>query len=214
MKIGILGTGHVARLLAPAWANAGHEITLGSRDPGSKELDFPVTTLADTVKWADVVVNATPGAATVATLSTVDPGRFAGKTLIDVGNAFTPAFALVYPNSSLAEHLQAALPSARVVKSLNTGAMTLMADPRRIGPSSVFLSGNDADAKATTAALLRDLGWSDDDIVDLGGVESARGPEHYSLLSIGLVGALKSDAVNIRVVQPAATHDGRAAEGP
>ena len=214
MKIGILGTGHVARLLAPAWARAGHEITFGSRDPGAKKVDFPVTTLAETFKWADVVVNATPGAASVATLSTVDSGRFAGKTLIDVGNAFTPAFALVYPNSSLAEHLQAALPSARVVKSLNTGAMTLMADPRRIGPSSVFLSGNDADAKAQTAALLRDLGWSDDDIVDLGGVESARGPEHYSLLSIGLVGALKSDAVNIRVVQPAATHDGRAAEGP
>ncbi len=174
MKIGILGTGHVAHLLASAWANVGHEITLGSRDPGSKRLDFQVTTLADTVRWADVVVNATPGAATLATLSTVDPGRFAGKTLIDVANAMTPAFALVSPNSSLAEHL---------------------------GPSSVFLSGNDGEAKAQTAALLRDLGWSDDDIVDLGGVESARGPEHYSLLAFGLVGALKSEAVNIRVIR-------------
>ena len=201
MMIGILGTGHVARLLASAWANAGHEITLGSRDPGAKRRDFPVNTLADTVRWADVVVNATPGAATLATLSTVDPGRFAGKTLIDVANALTPAFALVYPNSSLAEHLQAALPGARVVKTLNTGAMTLMADPRRIGPSLVFLSGNDGEAKAQTAALLRDLGWSDDDIVDLGGVESARGPEHYSLLGFGLMGTLKSEAVNIRVIR-------------
>ena len=65
----------------------------------------------------------------------------------------------------------------------------------------MFLSGNDGEAKAQTAALLRDLGWSDDDIVDLGGVESARGPEHYSLLAFGLVGALKSEAVNIRVVR-------------
>ena len=48
MKIGILGTGHVARLLASAWANAGHEITLGSRDPGAKRLDFPVKTLLQT----------------------------------------------------------------------------------------------------------------------------------------------------------------------
>jgi hypothetical protein len=201
MKIGILGTGHVAHLLASAWANAGHQITLGSRDPGAKRLDFPVTTLADTVRWAEVVVNATPGAATLAMLSTIDPSRFAGKTLIDVANAFTPEFALVYPNSSLAEHLQAALPGARVVKTLNTGAMTLMANPRRIGPSSVFLSGNDGEAKAQTAALLRKLGWSDDDIVDLGGVESARGPEHYSLLGFGLMGTLKSEAVNIRVVR-------------
>src|SRR5260221_11440000 len=99
MKFGILGTGHAARLLASAWANASHEITFGSRDPTSKSLDFPVTTLADTIRWADVVVNATPGAATLATLSTVDAGRFAAKTLIDVANAFTPAFALVYPHS-------------------------------------------------------------------------------------------------------------------
>ncbi len=201
MKIGILGTGRVARLLAPAWADVGHEITLGSRDPGSKRLDFPVKTLADTVRWADVVVNATPGAATLATFSTIDPGLFASKTLIDVANAITPAFALVYPNSSLAEHLQTALPGAHVVKSLNTGAMTLMTDPRRIGPSTVFLSGNDAGAKLAVWGLLRDLGWSDDDVIDLGGVESARGPEHYALLSFGLVGALKSEAVNIRVVQ-------------
>lgn len=201
MKIGILGTGHAAHLLASAWANAGHEITLGSRDPGAKQLDFPVTTLADTVRRADVVVNATPGAATLATLSTVDPGWFAGKTLIDVANAITPAIALVYPNSSIAEHLQVALPGARVVKTLNTGAMTLMANPRRIGPSTVFLSGNDAGAKLEARGLLRELGWSDDDVVDLGGVESARGPEHYSLLAFALGATLKSDAVNIRVIR-------------
>ena len=201
MKIGILGTGHVARLLASAWANAGHEITLGSRDPTAKRLDFPVTTLADTVQWADLVVNATPGAATLATLASVDPSLFAGKTLIDVANALTPAFALAYPNSSLTEHLQAALPDAHVVKTLNTGAMTLMANPRRIGPSTVFPSGDDAGVKREARGLPRDLGWSDDDIVDLGGVESARGPEHYSLLAFELGGTLQSDAVNIRVVR-------------
>src|SRR5690242_2463559 len=140
MKIGILGTGNVAGLLATAWGKAGHEITLGSRDPGSKRLDFPVRTMADTVRWADVVVNATPGVVSLATLSAVDAGLFAGKTLIDLANALTPEFNLAYPNSSLAQRLQAALPGARVVKTLNTGAMTLLAAPRRIGPSTVFLS--------------------------------------------------------------------------
>src|SRR5437588_12945186 len=119
MKIGILGTGQVARLLATAWGNAGHEIALGSRDPGHQRLDVPVKPLADTVWWADVVVNATPGATTLATLSTFDAGLFAGKTLIDVANALTPELALAYPNSSLAQRLQAALPGARVVKTLN-----------------------------------------------------------------------------------------------
>src|SRR5204863_8083548 len=99
MKIGILGTGQVARLLATAWGNAGHEITLGSQDPGPKRLDIPVKSLSDTVGWADVVVNAIPGAATLATLATVDTGLFADKTLIDVANAFTPELALAYPNS-------------------------------------------------------------------------------------------------------------------
>jgi 8-hydroxy-5-deazaflavin:NADPH oxidoreductase len=201
MKIGILGTGTVARLLAAAWGHAGHEITLGSRDPASKRLDAPVRTLADTVGWADVVVNATPGAASLATLATVDPGLFAGKTLIDVANAYTTDFGLAYPNASLAQRLQAALPGARVVKTLNTGAMALMAAPRRIGPSTVFLSGDDAGAKRETRGLLRDLGWSDDDVFDLGGIETARGPEHYALLAWGLLGALQTDAVNIRVVR-------------
>ena len=201
MKIGILGTGNVAQLLATAWGKAGHEVNLGSRDPGSKRLDVPVKTLADTVGWADVVVNATPGVASLATLSTVDAGLFAGKTLIDLANAPTAEFVLAYPNSSLAQRLQAALPGARVVKTLNTGAMTLMAAPRRIGPSTVFLSGDDAGAKRETRGLLRDLGWSEDDVFDLGGIETARGPEHYGLLAWGLLGALQTDAVNIRVVR-------------
>jgi predicted dinucleotide-binding enzyme len=157
--------------------------------------------MADTVRWADVVVNATPGVVSLATLSAVDAGLFAGKTLIDLANALTPEFNLAYPNSSLAQRLQAALPGARVVKTLNTGAMTLLAAPRRIGPSTVFLSGDDAGAKLETRGLLRDLGWSDDDVFDLGGIESARAAEHYTFLAYALGGALQTDAVNIRVVR-------------
>jgi predicted dinucleotide-binding enzyme len=121
--------------------------------------------------------------------------------LIDVANTLTPEFALAYPNSSLAQHLQAALPGARVVKTLNTAAMTLLTAPGRIGPSTVFLSGDDAGAKRETRGLLRDLGWSDDDIVDLGGIESARAVEHFTFLAFALGGVLQTDAVNIRVVR-------------
>ena len=71
MKIGILGTGHVAGLLAAAWQKAGHDITLGSRDPGSKQLDFAVDTLAGTARGADVVVNAIIGSAAVETISSI-----------------------------------------------------------------------------------------------------------------------------------------------
>jgi predicted dinucleotide-binding enzyme len=201
MKLGILGTGHVAQLLAPAWKNAGHDVTLGSRDPRTKRLDFPVRTLPEAVSAADVVVNAIVGSAALATISTIPRETFAERTLIDVANALTPTFELLYPNASLAEQLQAALPNARVVKTMNTAAMTLMTNPTRIGPSSVFLSGDSAEAKAQAAGLLRDLGWADDAIVDLGGIESARGAEAYFAMFATLAAALKTEAFNVRVVR-------------
>ena len=201
MKIGILGTGYVAGLLATAWSKAGHEVTLGSRDPEAKALDFPVATLEQTVAGADVVVNALLGSVALDVISGVDAAIFAGRTVLDVANATTPSFELVYPNSSLAEHLQAALPDARIVKSLNTAAMTLITDPAQIGTSTVFLSGDDDAAKAEASSLIRDLGWPRESILDLGGIVTARGPEHYIVLFAQLTGALKTGALNIDVVR-------------
>jgi 8-hydroxy-5-deazaflavin:NADPH oxidoreductase len=201
MKLAILGTGHVASLLAAAWKKAGHDVTLGSRNPSAKQLDFPVKTLFEAANSADIVVNAILGSVALETISSIDAQAFAGKTLIDVSNATTPSFGLVYPNESLAEKLQQALSDAHVVKSLNSAAMTLMTNPSRIGPSSVFLSGDSAQAKAQAASLLKDLGWREDDIVDLGGIESARGAEAYIMLFGTLAGVLKTDAFNIRVVR-------------
>jgi 8-hydroxy-5-deazaflavin:NADPH oxidoreductase len=199
MKLGILGTGHVARPLAAAWQKAGHDIILGSRDPGSKQVEFPVKTLVEAASGANIIINAIIGSAALETISSIDADAFAGKTVINVSNAVTPTFDLVYPNASLAEKLQEALPNAHLVKSMNTAAMTLITNPTRIGPSSVFLSGNSAQAKAETAGLLRDLGWTDNAIVDLGGIESARGAEAYIVLFATLAGALKTDAFNMSV---------------
>jgi 8-hydroxy-5-deazaflavin:NADPH oxidoreductase len=198
MRLGILGTGHVATVLGGAWSKT-HDVTLGSRDP-AKDVGFTVRSLTDTVTSADVVVNAILGSVAVEVISSIDSGAFAGKTLVDVANASTPSFELLYPNSSLAEKLQDARPDARVVKSMNTAAITTIANPGVIGPSSVFLSGDDAGAKLETAGLLKDLGWSDDEIVDLGGIQTARGPEHYLVLFANLAGLLKTEAFNIRLV--------------
>ena len=200
MHIGVLGTGRVARTIAAAWSRSGHQLSLGSRDPASKSLGVPVRSLAEVVAAADVIVNATPGAASLVTLSAVGADAFAGKVLIDVANANTPAFELVYPNSSLGEQLQAALPGARVVKTMNTAAMTILTDPSSLAPTSVFLSGDDAAAKTTVAGLLHDLGWADDAIVDLGGIATARGVEHYFLLFAALM-QTGGPNFNIRVVR-------------
>jgi 8-hydroxy-5-deazaflavin:NADPH oxidoreductase len=201
MNIAIMGTGRVAQTLAPRWAAAGHDIVLGSREPASKSLDFPTATFSDAVKGADVVVNATPGASSLQTLTDIGPDVFDGKVVIDLANAVTPAFELMYPNSSLGEQLQTALATAKIVKTMNTAAMTVMANPSAIGPSTVFMSGDEDAAKEVVGSLLADLGWSKEAIVDLGGIQSARGVEHYFLLFAALLRSQGAPTFNILLVQ-------------
>jgi predicted dinucleotide-binding enzyme len=201
MQIGILGTGNVAQTLGRRWSAAGHRITFGSRDPASKgSLGAPVTSLEAAVSENEVVVNATPGAASLEIATGIGAAAFAGKVLVDIANAVTQSFELVYPNSSLAEKLQEALPEAKVVKTMNTAAMPVMTEPATLPASSVFVSGDDAGAKATVASLLKDFGWADGSIVDLGGIGSARGPEHYFLLFAALMQSLRTPRFNIRLV--------------
>jgi 8-hydroxy-5-deazaflavin:NADPH oxidoreductase len=201
MQIGILGTGRVAQTLAQHWSAAGHGITIGSRDPTAKnDLGIPVAPSSAAVADHDVVVNATPGSASLALVEGIGAEAFADKVLLDIANAVSPSFELLYPNFSLGENLQEALPAAKVVKSMNTAAMTVMAEPSTLGPSNVFVSGDDPGAKVTVTGLLQDLGWADTSIVDLGGIRSARGPEHYFLLFAALMQSLPSPNFNIRLV--------------
>lgn len=202
MDIGILGTGRVAQTLGARWAKTGHAITYGSRAPASTgALDAPVVPSRAAVTDNEVVVNATPGAASLQLVEQIGADLFAGRIVVDVANATTPAFELVYPNSSLGERLQAALPEAKVVKTMNTAAMAVLSAPRSLPASSVFLSGEDPGAKSTVASLLADLGWSADTIVDLGGIVSARGTEHYFLLFAALMQSLGTAQFNIHLVR-------------
>jgi 8-hydroxy-5-deazaflavin:NADPH oxidoreductase len=147
MKIAILGTGKVAHALGAGWQKAGHDVVFGARDASSTDPDFEVTSLQDAIASGDVVVNAITGAVALEAITALDTSAMAGKALLDVTNAVTPTGELVYPNSSLAESLQAALPEVHVVKSLNTAAIEVQADPSLVGPATVFLSGEDEAAK-------------------------------------------------------------------
>ncbi|SFM49900.1 hypothetical protein SAMN05216573_102122 [Bradyrhizobium sp. Rc3b] len=75
-----------------------------------------------------------------------------------------------------------------MVKTLNTVLSPVMANPDLLrSPATVFVSGNDDGAKAVTRELLRDLGWSDRSIEDLGRINSARGTEALILLAPYLI---------------------------
>jgi 8-hydroxy-5-deazaflavin:NADPH oxidoreductase len=171
--IAVLGNGRVGDTLATALTRAGHEVTVAGRSPGAA---------AGAASRAEVVINATPGAGSLERLAALRP-QLQGKILVDVSNATIdgpdglPA-SLLYPGSSLAEQLQQALPGTRVVKTLNTMLYPVMTAPAALAQTpTAFLSGQDAEAKQAVRELLADLGWPQEWITDLGGIETARATE-------------------------------------
>jgi len=190
--IALLGSGRVGRALASKLVATHHNVVIGSRDAdtATRNWDGPAVTITDVaqaVRAADIVVNATPGESSTERLKGLRDA-LEGKILVDVSNAVTrgegsmPA-GLVYPNSSVAEHLQEALPGTRVVKTLNTMLFMVMTAPESLSaPPTAFLSGDDDDAKAVVRELLGDLGWPKEQVLDLGGISTARGPEAMILL--------------------------------
>lgn len=76
----------------------------------------------------------------------------------------------------------------------------VMINPKAIaGDHSVFMSGNDADAKASVAGLLKSFGWEDRNIIDLGDISTARGTEQILPLWVRLYGKLKTPMFNFNV---------------
>ncbi|MER5308701.1 NAD(P)-binding domain-containing protein [Streptomyces sp. NPDC002773] len=213
MRIGILGTGNVGRALAAAWARTGHEVVLGSRRPDDQELRAELGELtaagvridssAGAAAHAEVLVNATPGTDSVALLTAIGAPTLAGKVVLDVGVGFLADGSLSHPVVSLGEEIQQAFPETRVVKTLCTVDRKVMVAPDSLeGPGTVFLSGEDTAAKKTVRGLVTDLGWSDDAVLDLGGIATARGQEHFALLFIGIAQATGTYEFGIRVVLP------------
>jgi len=202
MKIGILGTGKAAHALAQKWSAAGHSITFGSRDPStSKDPIYPVVTHAEAADAVQLVVNVTPGAATLDVVKQIGPDVLADKTLVDAANAVTSDLRLLYPNDSLGERLQQMLPQTNVVKTLNTLNISVMTNPGAVPPSTIFLSGDDEQAKKTVSELLQELGWPTDSVLDLGDITTARGPEHYFIMFATMLSALRTPLFNIRLVK-------------
>ena len=167
---------------------------------------IPLMTFAEAAEAAELVVNATNGAGALDALGSAGAARLAGKVLMDVSNPLDfsqgmPPVLNPVNTDSLAERIQRAFPGARVVKTLNTMNAGLMVDPRRLadGDHSVFLSGDDPDAKAVVKGLLEELGHRD--VIDLGDITTARGAEMLLPLWLRLYAALGTPNFNIKVVR-------------
>lgn len=213
MRIAVLGTGMVGRTLAPAFAAIGHDVVVGTRDPERTRAraewagsGLELATYADAVAGRQVVVNALSGAASLDALAET-AGALAGTVLLDVANpldfsgGFPPTLS-VKDTDSLAEQIQRAHPEARVVKALNTVTASVMVNPSVVGEpdTTVFVAGDDPEARSLVAGLLRELGWRD--VLELDGLAAARGLEMWLPLWLRLMQALGTGEFNIKVVRP------------
>ena len=192
MKIAIIGTGNVGQALAVGWTSKGHQVIFGSRDPAGEKAQAAVAATDGkataqreqaAVQAAEVVVLAVPWDATETVVKGL--GDLAGKTLIDATNPIGPGFQLaVGKDSSGAELVQSWAPAARVVKAFNSTGAENMRNPIYNGePTSMFICGDDAAAKAIVKTLAEDLGFA---VTDTGGLATARYLEPLAMVWIHL----------------------------
>lgn len=220
MRIAVLGTGTVGRTLAGALLRNGHEVRMGSRTAGNQaavawasEIGGPATegTFADAAGFGELVINATAGAASLEALHGAGAEQLAGKVLVDVANPLDfsrgmPPRLTVCNDDSLGEQLQRAFPDVRVVKALNTVTASVMVEPALVpGSHTIFVCGDDQDAKAEVRELLHGFGWAAESILDLGDITASRGMEMYLPLWLRLWGATGTGVLNVHVsAQPPA----------
>src|SRR4051794_7907191 len=201
MRVAVLGTGTVGRTIAGRLGERGHDVRVGSRTAGDDKVTF-----AEAAAHGEVIFNCTNGAGAVEAVTAGGEEHVAGKLVIDVSNPldFSGGGPALFTDStdSVAERIQRAVPAARVVKSLNTVTAAVMVDPASVpGDHVIFVAGDDAGAKDEARALLGELGWPAERVLDIGDLTAARAAEGYVLLWVRLMRALGTPMFNIELTR-------------
>ena len=218
MKIGILGTGIVGNTLGTALIAKGHEVKMGSRDAtNEKAAEWTKAngktasqgTFEDAAQFGDIIFNCTKGEHSLDAIKSAGEQNLGGKVLVDVANpldfskGMPPTLSLVN-DTSLGETIQAAIPAAKVVKTLNTLTCSFMVDANKLanGDHNLFICGNDEGAKQKVKELLHDnFNWKTENIIDLGDITNSRGTEQLLPIWIRLWGALGTADFNFKIVR-------------
>ncbi|MEP7263613.1 MAG: NAD(P)-binding domain-containing protein [Bacteroidota bacterium] len=183
-KIGIIGSGMVGKVLASGFIKYGYEVMIGTSDVSklndwkSKEAKGIVGSMEEAAAFGDLIVLAVKGSAAEKVLNLIQ-NNINGKTIIDTTNPISETAppkngVLQYftsMNESLMEILQKKFPSANFVKSFNSVGNTFMVDPKfPDGKPTMFICGNNADARKEVTAILEQFGW---ETCDMGTAEAA-----------------------------------------
>ena len=201
-RVGVLGTGAVGRRLAAGFKSRGHDVMIGSRDPDKPELrdwltsegtDIEAGTFREAAEHGELLVLAVLGNAAEDAIADAGAESFSGKVVIDAMNpldfsaGFPPKLSIA-GEDSLGEHVQRALPDAKVVKAFNTIGSPYFVDPSfSEGAPTMLIAGDDEGAKRLVADALADFGWAD--TVDIGGIEGSRELEAICIVWVKIGGA-------------------------
>ncbi|MEZ5519675.1 MAG: NAD(P)-binding domain-containing protein [Gammaproteobacteria bacterium] len=198
MKIGVLGTGDVGRVLAAGLAGVGHEVMIGTRDPSQQKMTDWLSdagkgvnagSFAEAAAFGELLILAIGWSNVKNAIDLTGVENFAGKVLLDATNPLRfdaegkPPVLDIGHTDSAGETVQRWLPDARVVKAFN-----IVGNPHMISPDfpdgkpDMFICGNDAAAKQTAGSLIKELGWPP--VIDLGGIENARYLEPLAMVWI------------------------------
>jgi len=193
MKIGVLGSGDVGKVLAGGFLKHGNEVMIGSRAPEKlaewvlKNTGVATGTFGDAAAFGELLVLAVKGSASAEVLRLAGAQFLEGKTVIDATNPTTdePPVNGVLPfftdhDESLMEQLQIEFPDARFVKAFNSVGNASMVNPEFPGGKpTMFICGNNDEAKKQVTEILDQFGW---ETADMGSVEAARAIEPLSML--------------------------------
>ena len=197
MRIGILGgTGRMGRGLARGYAAVGHEVFLGSRSAqraadAASGMDGEVRggSLAEAAEMGELIVLAVPFGDAVATVEPLQES-LVEKIVIDITNPFGAV-----PPGQVAgiENNSRAATSARWVAAYKTTFWKTLDEPRGHDgqPRDVFVSSQDAEAKAVVMELVTETGFR---AIDCGGYENARTLDLMVPLMIELDSRYQRDA--------------------
>ena len=176
-RVGVLGSGDVAKVLAKGFASKGYDVKIGSREPKkleafASEAKIGFGSFPEVAAHGQIVVLAVKGTAATEAIQLAGEANLRDKLVLDATNPIADAppvnGILVYftgPNESLMERLQKAQPETHFVKAWSSVGNAFMVDPVLPGgPPTMFIAGNDEGAKREAARILGEFCWSAEDI--------------------------------------------------
>lgn len=195
MKIGILGSGPVAKTLGLGFIRSGHQVKLGTRDINKLNEwlseagpNASVGSFSEASSFGEIIVLATLFSGTENAIKISGLENFTNKVVVDTTNPLdfssgVPPKFTVIPGNSAGEQIQRWLPDSKVVKAFNSVSASIMINPKlQEGNPDLLIAGDDLNAKKEVITLAGELGWQN--IIDIGDIKHSFWLEAFAMLWI------------------------------